>query len=218
MRRELLEELWRIPTASLSDALDNLGIRGFMDYDIKLRTADAKIVGFAVTIKDVPSEKKAAPLKALEAIDNAKKGDILVRAIENAEKTEICNIGLFGGIMALGCKKKGLAGAVIEGGVRDISECYELKFPVFARSVVPTTSVGRTEVVGVNVPVKCGGVIVEPDDVIVGDLDGVVVIPKEKLNSVVEAARKIDELEKNVAADLMKKAPLTETVKKHSRI
>jgi regulator of RNase E activity RraA len=218
MENKFFKKLFKIPTASLSDALDNIGIRGFMDHHIKPRTCTLKIVGSAITIKDKISNKKVTPLKALEAIEKAQKGSILVRAIEDANVEEASNIALFGGIMASASKIKGLGGAVLDGGLRDVSECKALSFPVFSRSVVPTNSVGRTEVVDVNVPIFCGGVHVRPGDVIVGDADGVVVIPQEKLQEVVDRALKIEELEKKVTAELQKGASILKTVKKCSRI
>jgi|YelNatPaOPRAMG01_1025707.scaffolds.fasta_scaffold08340_5 4-hydroxy-4-methyl-2-oxoglutarate aldolase len=218
MENKLLKEIWKIPTASLSDALDNIGIRGFMDYQIKPRTCEQKIVGRAITVKDKISKKKATPIKALEAIEGAEKGCVLVRVIENANVEEASNIALFGGIMASAAKAKGLGGAVLDGGLRDVNECKSLGFPVFSRSAVPTNSVGRTEVVEVNVPIVCGGVLVNPGDIIVGDTDGVVVIPSGKLKEVVQQALKIEDVEKKMAAALSKGASVLETVKKYSRM
>ncbi|MEM3578104.1 MAG: RraA family protein [Candidatus Bathyarchaeia archaeon] len=218
MESKLLKELWKIPTASLSDALDSIGVRGFMDYRIKPRTVESKVVGQAITVKDKISNKKATPIKALEAIEAAEKGWVLVRVIEDANIEDASNIALFGGIMASAAKAKGLGGAVLDGGLRDVSECKSLGFPVFSRSAVPTNSVGRTEVVDVNVPIICGGVLVNPGDIIVGDADGVVVIPKEKLEEVVHRALKIEDVEKRMAADLGKGASVLETVKKYSRM
>lgn len=212
--RDLLRELYKIPTASLSDALDAVRVKGFMNHEIRPIIEGVKMVGRAITVKDVPSKKMAPPMLALEAIDRAQKGDVFVRAVEG----NAADIGLWGGLMGLAAKKKGLAGAVIDGGTRDLTENKELKFQVFVRSVVPSTSVGRTEVVEINVPIVCGGVPVRPGDVIVGDDDGVVVIPQEKLKQVLKVAKQIDELEKKVAEALRLGKPLVETVRKYARI
>jgi regulator of RNase E activity RraA len=215
--QKLPEELYKTPTASLSDALDALGIKGFMNHDIKPCVKDLKLVGGAVTVKDVLSKKKSLLLEALEAIESANPGDVYVRSIEGGGE-ESANIGLFGGLMALGSKTKGLAGAVIDAGARDITEYEEMGFPVFSKSVVPSTSLGRTEVVGVNVPICCGGVLVNPGDVIVGDNDGVVVIPKDKLDQVLESAKGMDEKESRMTRELKQGRSLLDTVKKYSRI
>lgn len=212
--KDLLRELYKIPTASLSDALDAVGVRGFMTHGIKPIIEGVKIVGPAVTVKDVPSKRKAPPILALEAIDRAREGDVFVRAVEG----DASDVALWGGLMELAAKVKGLAGAVIDGGVRDLVEIKELELPVFARSIVPSTSVGRTEVVDINVPILCGGVLVQPGDVIVGDDDGVIAIPQEKLEQVLKVALQIDELEKKEAEEIRLGKPLVETVRKHARI
>ncbi|MEM2249359.1 MAG: RraA family protein [Candidatus Bathyarchaeia archaeon] len=218
LEKNFLQKILEIPTASLSDALDGMGIRGFMDYSIKPRTCDVKVVGTAVTVKDRLSARKVAPIKALEAVENAPKGAVLVRSIEGVGEDEASNIALFGGIMAYASKARGLSGAVLDGGFRDLAECKMLEFPVFSRSVVPTNSVGRTEVVDVNVPIFCGGIRVNPGDIIVGDLDGVVVIPQERLKEVVEQASKIEETEKKIAAELPKSSSILSVIKKYSRL
>lgn len=214
----LFQKILEIPTASLCDALDAIGIRGYMDYSIKLRTCDVKVVGPAVTVKDRLSDRKVTPIKALEAIENAPKGAVIVRSIEDVSMDEASNIALFGGIMAYASKVKGLSGAVLDGGFRDLAECKMLSFPVFSKSVIPTNSVGRTEVVDVNVPIVCGGVLVKPGDIIVGDADGVVVIPKEKLKEVLETALKIEEAEKKITTELSKSTSILNVIKKYSRL
>ncbi len=210
----LLKKLYHTPTASLCDALDNIGIKGFMSHEIKPILEAVKIVGPAVTIKDVLSEKKVAPTPALKAIDDANPGDIIVRASEGDTK----DIALWGGLMGLAAKVKGIEGAVLDGGVRDIVELKEMKFQIFSPSIVPSTSVGRTEVVGVNVPVTCGGVWVSPGDTIVGDSDGVIVIPADKLKTVIEIAEKMDAVEKEEAEELKKGSSLFETIRKYARV
>lgn len=211
---KLLLKLYNIPTASLCDALDNIGFKGFMSHDIKPNLEGIKIVGPAVTIKEVLSEEKVAPIAALQAIDDANRGDVIVIASEGDMK----DIALWGGLMGLAAKAKGIEGAVLDGGVRDIVELKEMKFQIFSPSIVPSTSVGRTEVVGVNVPVTCGGVLVSPGDIIVGDSDGVVVIPADKLKTVIEIAEKMDAVEKEEAEELKKGNSLVETIKKYARV
>ncbi len=212
--KKLLKKLYNLPTASLCDALDTIGFKGFMEYNIKPIVEGIKIVGPAVTIKDVISDKKEAPLAALQAIDDADPGDVIVRASEGDTK----NIALWGGLMGLASKTKKIEGAVLDGGVRDIDELKEMKFQIFAPSIIPSTSVGRTQIKGINVPVTCGGVLVSPGDIIVGDSDGVIVIPADKIEMVIEIAEKMDSIEKKEAEELKKGTPLVETIKKYARI
>jgi regulator of RNase E activity RraA len=97
--------------------------------------------------------------------------------------------------MATTAKVRGLAGMVIDGGARDIEELEEIGFPVWSRSWVPATSVGRYVPVASNVPVTCGGVGVHPGDWIVADKTGVVVVPRASLPQVLKLLRQYDEKE-----------------------
>ncbi len=212
--KETVACLRRTPTSSLSDALDQLGVTGFMSYEIKPMSACKRIVGPAITIKDAISNTPEPPLLALEAIDLAKEGDIIVRAVDHDSK----NIGLWGGLMATAAKRKGVQGAIVDGGIRDIDEIAELRFQIFARSVVPSTSLRRTRVEAINVPVICGGVRVRPGDLVVGDSDGVVVVPLEHVEEVTKRATEIDEIEKLEAQELRRGAKFVDTVKKFSRL
>jgi regulator of RNase E activity RraA len=212
--KTLLKKLYKLPTASLCDALDSIGFKGFMEHSIKPILEGIKIVGPAVTIKDALSDKKESLMAALQAIDDADPGTVFVRASEGNTK----DIALWGGLMGLASKSKKIEGAVLDGGVRDISELKEMKFQIFAPSVIPSTSIGRTKVIGINVPVTCGGVKVSPGDIIVGDSDGVVVIPADELEKVIEIAQKMDSIEKEEAEELRKGASFVETIKKFARV
>jgi len=212
---ELIKSLLSMPTASLSDALDRLAIRGFMSYEIKPLGRFGPIAGPAVTIKDAPATEKEIPLLAMQAIDSAPKGSIIVRSVEG---TDARDIALWGGLMSQAAKVKGIQAAVLDGGVRDIIEAEEMKFPIYARSVVPSTSVGRTKVSAINVPIQCGGVTVALGDIVVGDADGVVAIPKQKLGEVLKLAQEIDDIEKTEVAELRRGSAMSEVIKKHARI
>lgn len=212
---ELPKSLAPIPTASLSDALDRLGIRGFMSYEIKPLGRFGRIVGPAVTIKDVSTTEKGIPLLAMEAIDSASEGSIIVRSVE---ATDARDIALWGGLMSQAAKVKGIQAAVLDGGARDIIEAEEMKFPIYARSIVPSTSVGRTKVSAINVPIQCGSVTVAPGDIVVGDVDGVVVIHKQRLSEVVKLAQEIDEIEKAEVVELRRGSKMTEVIKKYARV
>lgn len=210
-----LKELQKTPTASISDALDRVGVKGFMSHKIKPAFEFQRVVGPAVTVKQIPTHEREIPLRALEAIDSAEPGAVMVIAVEGGDADDIA---LWGGLMSLASKVRGVCAAVLDGGVRDLVEIREIGFPVFSRSIVPSTSVGRMRVVGVNVPVSCGNVLVKPGDIIIGDWDGVVVIPLEKLNEVMEIARQIDETERKEAEELRRGTPFTTVIKKFARV
>ena len=212
---KLVKSLLSIPTASLSDALDRLGIRGFMSYEIKPLGRFGRIAGPAVTIKDAPATEKEIPLLAMQAIDSAPKGSIIVRSVEG---TDARDIALWGGLMSQAARVKGIQAAVLDGGARDIIEAKELKFPIYARSIVPSTSVGRTKVSAIHVPIQCGGITVAPGDIVVGDADGVVVIPKQKLGEALKLAQEIDQIEKTEVVDLRTGSAMSEVIKKYVRV
>jgi len=211
----LLKSLMSIPTASLSDALDRLGIRGFMSHEIKPLGRYGRIAGPAVTTKDIPTTEKEIPLLAMQAIDSASEGSIIVRSVEG---TDARDIALWGGLMSQAAKVKGIRAVVLDGGARDIIEAEEMKFPIYARSIVPSTSVGRTKVSAVNVPIQCGGVTVAPNDMIVGDVDGVVVIPKQRLGEALKLAQEIDDIEKNEVVELRRGSKMSDVIKKYARL
>jgi len=120
--------------------------------------------------------------------------------------------------MSQAAKVKGIQAAVLDGGARDIIEAKELKFPIYARSIVPSTSVGRTKVCAINVPIQCGGITVAPGDIVVGDADGVVVIPQQKLGEALKLAQEIDRIEKAEAVELRRGSRMTEVIKKYARL
>lgn len=212
--KQMLERLRKIPTSSISDALDKIGFKNFMSCEIRPRIEGKKIVGPAITARDVLTTRAIPPIPILEAIDNAKRGDIIVRSVDGDAR----DIGLWGGLMATAAKARGLEGAVLNGGLRDIVEIKALGFQIFSRSLIPSTSVGRTEISSINVPIDCGGVLVHPGDIIVGDDDGVVVIPKEKLEAIIMVAEKIDEVERAEVEELKKGNSIVETIKKYARV
>jgi 4-hydroxy-4-methyl-2-oxoglutarate aldolase len=219
MTKRILDESAKpflsIPTASLSDALDQLGIRGFMSHEIRPFGRHVRVAGPAVTIKDTPATERVIPLLAMEAIDSAPVGGIIVRSVQGIDARDI---GLWGGLMSQSAKVKGIQAAVLDGGSRDLVEAEEMEFSIYARSVVPSTSVGRTKVSAINVPIECGGVTVAPGDIVVADVDGIVVIPQQKLAEVLKLAREIEKTEKAEVVELRKGNKMAEVIKKYARM
>ena len=126
---------------------------------------------------------------------------------------------MWGGLMTAGAHVRGFAGAVLDGGVRDVTEIRrDYGFPVYARSISPGTTVGRFRTVASNVPVVCGGITVNPGDWIMADIDGVVVIPAAHLQAVVEMAEEIERRELEQAKLIVASKSLREGLAKYGRI
>lgn len=187
---------FRAPTAStgnIADAVEEAtGARGFMYHDMK-PIFKAKIVGRAATALLRPVLKHDArtyPNYALQILDEAPPGSVLVYVLENG--LEIAGMG---NLMATTAKVRGLEGAVIDGAARDVEEVTRIGFPIFSRAISPATSVGRYVSVAKQIPVTCGGILVRPGDYIVGDSDGVVVVPQEAAARVLELIHEYDDKE-----------------------
>jgi regulator of RNase E activity RraA len=144
-------------------------------------------VGRAVTIRLIAAG--AVPSGAhlgVDAIFNSEAGDIIV--IDNRGDL---HHNCWGEILAMGAKQKGVSGVVVDGAVRDVDACETFDFPVHARGTVPSTARGRIVQEAWNIPVRLGDAPVRPGDVIVADVNGVVVIPIERLAEVITAAEEI---------------------------
>lgn len=211
----IIDGFKKVSTASVSDAVDRIaGRRGFMDHEIKPRISDKKVVGPAVTILEGPTTESLPPKHALDAIDESPAGSVIVIAI-NGET----NVAVWGGLMTAGAEVNGHAGAILDGGVRDVTEIRrDSGFQVFARSVSPATTVSRFKTLASNVPVVCGGVTVNPGDLIVADLDGVVVVPKEHVDAVLKMATEIEVREAEQARLIRETKSLREGLAKYGRI
>jgi len=213
---QLIEGFRKTTVASVADAVDQVtGQRGFMYHDMR-PLLKAKVVGPAITALLRPSIKASGPTgpsHSLLAIDEAEPGSVLVIVVE--ESLDISGIG---GLMATACKARGLSGAVIDGAARDVDEIEALEFPVFSRSITPATSVGRYVSIGKNIPVQCAGVTVNPDDIIVGGSDGVVVVPRDKAAQILEIAQKIDEKEAQMVPMIKELKSILKAVEKFKRL
>ncbi|MDR7417038.1 MAG: RraA family protein [Armatimonadota bacterium] len=213
---EILEGFRSVTTPSVADAVDRVVHRpGFMSHEIKPVVA-GKLVGPAVTVLEGPGLEAGPPQHALEAIDTARAGSVLV--IGTVDPAAARDVACLGGLMATAAVVRGLGGAVLDGGVRDVEEIRQLGFPVFARSVVPATTVGRYGTLARDLPVPCGGVWVRPGDIIVGDTDGVVVVPREHAAEVLAVALEIEQTERRMAARIRELGSIRRALEELGRI
>ncbi len=158
---------------------------GVMSSAIKLLDPRTKFAGPALTVKLYPGDL----VDCLHALKVASPGDVIV--VDAAGETET---SVWGGLMSGLCKLMGVAGAVVDGSIRDTDEIRDQGFPIASRGVVPRSThspySGRLDTLQMNVPVVCGNVIVRPGDVVVADEVGVVVVASEKAGEVLDRARK----------------------------
>lgn len=211
----VIAQFHTVTTASVADAVDLIaGRRGYLHHGIKPRINDKKVVGPAVTVAEGPTDEKHPPTHALEIIDASPAGSVVVIGTGGEH-----DMAVWGGLMTAGAEINQMAGAVLDGGVRDVIEIRrDSDFQVFARSVSPGTTLGRFKTVASNQPVTCGGILVHPGDLIVGDLDGVVVVPKDHVAAVLEMATEIEEREAEQARLIRQTGSLREGLAKYGRI
>ena len=215
MNREEFEpyrkRLERLSTTNLSDGLDKIGIRGAV-IGIRPLFGMPKVIGRAVTIKMTAAGMvKSKRHLGVDAIATAAPGDVI--AIDN--RGDLYN-NCWGEILSCAAKKKGIPGVFIDGAARDIDVCQEIGFPVFARGVVPITARGRIMQEDFNCVIRLGDVQVRPGDILVGDINGLVVIPPEKIEEVISAAEEILEKEELMKADILKGMDILEVDSKYN--
>jgi len=215
--QDIIDGFMQLATASVADAIEKVvGSRGYMDYSIKPRINEKKVVGPAVTVLEGPTSEFLTPTHALDAIDESPEGSVLVIGLITGPDPDVA---LWGGLMTAGAEVRGLAGAVLDGGVRDVAEIRrDSGFQVFSRSVSPGTTLGRYKTLASNIPVECGSILVAPGDLIVGDLDGVVVVPRAYVEAVLKVATEIESREAEQAKLIREMRSLREGLAKYGRI
>lgn len=180
-QRELVEAFRDIPVSNISD---NMGRIACLDTFIRPYN-EVKLLGTAITVKAPLGDN----LMFHKAIQMALPGDVIVVDGEG----DMCH-SLCGEIMMSEARKKGIAGFLVDGCIRDVEALPTMNFSVYARGVNPKGPYknGPGEI---NVPISCGGQVVFPGDIIVGDLDGVVIIRPEDAEEVLERAKAHHQME-----------------------
>ena len=213
---ELLESYRHVEVASVSDALEQLtGRRMYMSHKMQ-SIFPAKFAGFALTAKLAKDEGNKDPEALsgmLAAIDEGSAKSVWVMVVEDG-----ADIAGMGGLMGTTMSARGYAGAVIDGGVRDVGHLRKIGFPVYATGIVPSTSVRHYRFAGANIPVQCDGVEVKPGDIIAADADGVVVIPRAKATEVLAVAQEMDFKEHSMYSIIEKYKSIREAVKRFGRL
>lgn len=169
----LIERLDALYAAVVSDELDKMGYRRqVMRPDIRPLFPDARLAGYAFPVHAVPVYNlPEQPYKLeFEAVDHVSAGDVMcVSPVEGS---------FWGELLSTAATYRGCRGVIVDGYTRDTRSIIQMGFPAFVRGIHMADSLGRLDVVAYNVPIECGGVRIEPGDLILGDFDGVVVIPQ----------------------------------------
>jgi regulator of RNase E activity RraA len=211
----LLEGFRHVEVASVSDALEQLtGRKMYMSHRMR-PIFPTKFAGLAVTVllKKEENNDPNALSGMLAAIDQGSKDSVYVMVVEDG-----ANIAGMGGLMGTAMYSREYAGAVIDGGVRDVAYLKKIGFPVYALGTVPSTSIHHYRFGGSNIPVLCDGVPVNAADIVVADQDGVVVVPRAEAAKVLELAKEMDFKEHSMYAYIEKLKSIEEAVKKFGRL
>ena len=212
----LIEGFKQVEVASVADAIEQLyGQKMYMHHEMR-PLFTTKFAGPAVTVlmkKEEHTEGAKASQGMLDAIDAAPAGSVYVMKLDGG-----ADIAGIGGLMATAMKARGLAGAVIDAAVRDLPQIRKIQFPVFSTGVAPSTSVNHYKFAGVNVPVTCAGALVNPNDIVAADEDGVVVIPRAKAAEVLKKAQDLDNTEHTMIPFIEKLKSIREAVARFGRI
>lgn len=220
-RITLRERYLHVETPNVCDVLDELGYRNqglAHDFDAFPREA-GPLAGWAYTIlgESGTFDETGDPAK-MRAVEGISAGDVSVWS-----GGELNGIGFFGELIALGMKVRGCAGALVDGGVRDIKWIGEQGFPVYARFRTPVQSIGRWKVKATQVAIQLPGatsrtVSVRPGDFILADIDGAVVIPSEVVVEVLERTEALTNQEKAIRSELSRGATLEEVLDRYGHV
>ena len=207
-------------TATVADVLDVLGLpdQGLAPHFAPYPANAGRMGGWAYTLRGKMTRYAASgdPQK-MKAVDGVGKGEVTVWS---GEGRGVC---FFGELIALGMKLRGCAGALVDGGIRDIEWIARRRFPVYARYRTPVQSIGRWKVTAWQVPVELPGatsarVKVRPGDFVLADTDGVVVVPAGVALKVLVEAERLTAREVRIRRELDRGATLKEMLKKYGHV
>jgi 4-hydroxy-4-methyl-2-oxoglutarate aldolase len=189
MSMNKIEELSKFSVATIHEAM---GRNGNLPSGIKPIHSKMKVYGFAYTVMTMPRDN----ILLHRAYAYAKPGDVIV-----ASCSGFYEAGYWGDLMSLGAKTKGIAGLVIDGCVRDADDIEAMGFPVFSRGlcICGTSNHGDGTL---NEPIIIGDCMIHPGDIIIGDRDGVVVVPQDRMDEAIEKSKVRKEKEEKVRKQL----------------
>ncbi|MEA3406948.1 MAG: RraA family protein [Chloroflexota bacterium] len=207
------QRLSRCYSAVLMDVMDAMDVREqCMNPSIRPLTPSMRTWGEAVTIHLVPvDEPPEKPYQLeMELIDDLQEGQVIVAHCETSHL-----VAFWGGLLTNAAVGHKGAGIITDSGTRDYNEIVALDFPVFCTGLIPYDSLGRIDGKARGIPITCGGVHVRPGDLVFGDVDGVVVVPQEIADEVIEKAWEKVQGENKVREELRAGKSVVETFEKY---
>ncbi len=203
----------KLYSSVICDVLDKLGYRNqAMRADVDPMWPGAVVAGRAHTCLsvDIYETKENHYAMEIEAVDTLKPNDVLVGGTNCSTET-----ALWGELLSTASRARGARGAIVDGYVRDVVRIAEMKFPLFATGTRPLDSMGRSIVLEYGRPVMCGDVLVNEGDIVLADIDGVIVIPKDIEQEAIKLALEKASAEDTVRDELLKGAMLGDVYKKY---
>jgi regulator of RNase E activity RraA len=194
-------------TTTISDALDRLNIAGQV-FGITPLDRAFRLAGRAFPVRTIPVATARGTVG--DYIDDVPPGSVVV--LDNAGRLDAT---VWGDILTTMAHRRGLGGTVIHGVCRDASRSLELGYPIYSRGVYMRTGKDRVQADGYDVPVSLGEVRVEPGDMLMGDADGVLVVPRGREDEVLGIAREITEAEDRIRQEIDQGSRLDEARKRH---
>ena len=184
------ETVTRYKKLSVATVHEAQGRVGLLSPEIRPVKEGLKLVGRAVTVFATPGDN----LMIHVAMEQCEPGDVMVVAVNSRS-----DCGYFGDLLATLMQARGISGLVIDSGVRDLADLRQMNIPVFSRCVSAQGTVKET-LGDVNIPVVCGGQVINPSDLIIGDDDGVVVVRRHELDSVAQKSEAREDREAGIRA------------------
>jgi 4-hydroxy-4-methyl-2-oxoglutarate aldolase len=213
---ELSSRFQRLYTGAIADILDRNGYRNqVLPRDVRPFTIANRVAGRAFTGQGYPcaSPENNDTETRLKMLDSSMPGPVSVWTCGGS-----IDCAHWGEMMSTAARQRGCSGAVIDGGVRDIDFVNAMGYPVFARFACSASSVGRWDIREYQIPIKIGAAIVHPDDFVFGDVDGVVIVPKDIVMDVIASAEDIFRREGAMRDELRRGVSVTDAYAKYGSL